>query len=292
MIKSMTGYGRVSKLINGKEIMVEIKSVNHRYFDFTAKVPRIYGYLEDKVKGLVSQSVNRGKVDVFITINTVGGPDMEVVLNDSLLRSYLAALHHISEEYGVTDDISVSSIARYTDIFNVTRREEDEDELWDEVQTVAEEALASFSHMRGVEGQKLHDDLISRAKYIENITHEIESASEKTAPEYKQRLETHIKELIDSAQIDETRLLTEVALFADRISITEEIVRLRSHLSQFYTMMEENVPIGRKIDFLIQEMNREINTVGSKASDIAVSRLVVDVKAELEKIREQVQNIE
>jgi len=292
MIKSMTGYSRVSRLVDGKEITLEIRTVNHRYLDFSIKLPRIYGYLEEKIKEMVSAKISRGKTDVFLTIDVVSEPDFEITVNDHLLKNYLNAFDKISSEYNIDNDITTTSLLRLPDIFRVVKTEEDEDKLWEGIKPLVEEAINSLLSMRETEGEKLYTDLKERAKFIENATYEIEKASLKTLPEYKDKLLCRIKDLVGDIEIDENRLLTEIALFADKISITEELVRLRSHVSQFYLMLEENVPIGRKMDFLIQEMNREINTIGSKCSDINISKLVVSVKAEIEKIREQVQNIE
>ncbi len=292
MIKSMTGYGRTCVMIADKEITVEIRSVNHKYFDFSPKVPRIYGYLEDKLKKFTAESVNRGKVDMYVGINCVGGPNNEVSLNDEILKSYLTALRKISDDYGVEYDVTVSGISRYPDVFSVVAKEEDEDELWNNVKTVAQSALESFNTMRKVEGERLYQDLKSRCQAIERYVDVIEELSKKSVPEYKQKLLDRIAELMEDVKVDESRLMTEVAIMADKLATDEETVRLRSHIAQFYKMLESDEPIGRKMDFLIQEMNREINTTGSKANDLEIARLVVEVKSEIEKIREQVQNVE
>ncbi len=292
MIKSMTGYGRTCVMIGDKEITVEIRSVNHKYFDFSPKVPRIYGYLEDRLKKLTAESVNRGKVDMFVGINCIGGPNNEVSLNDEILKSYLKALRKISDDYGVEYDVTVSGLSRYPDVFSVVAKEEDEDELWNNVKTVAQSALKSFDDMRQIEGERLYSDLKSRCEAIEKHLEVIEELSKKSVPEYKQKLLDRIAELMGDVKVDESRLMTEVAIMADKLATDEETVRLRSHIAQFYKMLESNEPIGRKMDFLIQEMNREINTTGSKANDLEIARIVVEVKSEIEKIREQVQNVE
>lgn len=292
MIKSMTGYGRVGAVIDEKEITVEIKSVNHRYFDFSVRLPRVYGYLEDKLKNLVSTKVNRGKIDVYVSINLVGGPDTEVSYNESLIKGYLDALKKISDDFDVEYDLTVSKLSRYPDVFTVVSKEQDADELWKAVEVVAKDALDSYNSMRQIEGSKLYDDLKSRCARIETLVAEIEGKSAKTVNEYKEKLLERIAELLGDVKVDESRLMTEVAIMADKLAVDEEIVRLKSHISQFYEMLESDEPIGRKMDFLIQEMNREINTTGSKTNDIEVTQIVVDVKAEIEKIREQVQNVE
>lgn len=292
MIKSMTGYGRTCTIIGDKEITVEIRSVNHKYFDFSVRVPRIYGYLEDKLKKLTAESVQRGKIDMFVGINCISGPNNEVSLNEQIVKSYLNALKKMSEDYGVEYDVTVSGLSRYPDVFSVVAKEEDEDELWNNVKTVAESALESFNTMRQVEGERLFADLKSRCQTIEKHLAVIEELSKKSVPEYKQKLLDRIDELMGDVKVDESRLMTEVAIMADKLATDEETVRLRSHIAQFYKMIESDEPIGRKMDFLIQEMNREINTTGSKANDLEIARIVVEVKSEIEKIREQVQNVE
>ena len=292
MIKSMTGYGRAQESTQTKEITVEIKSVNHRYFDFGVKLPRAYGFLEERLKGLVQESISRGKVDVFVTINILEGPHTEIALNTSLMESYLHALRRISQEYQVVNDISVSTISRFTDIFNVIRTEEDIEQLWAEVLPVAQRAIEMFCRMRSLEGEQLCADMQARVQHIAHLSDFIEKESEKSILEYRDKLEGRIRDIIRDVPIDENRLLTEVAIMADKLSVDEEVVRLRSHIKQFEQMLMAKEPIGRKMDFLIQEMNREINTIGSKSNSIDIARAVVDAKADIEKIREQVQNIE
>lgn len=292
MIKSMTGYGRVQMLVGGRDILVEIKSVNHRYFDFSARVPRMYGYLEEKLKAYLQGFISRGKLDVYVYITTIEGTDTQVQLNRPLLRSYLDALHQIVSEYGVKDDISVSTLARNSEIFTVIKQDEDAEEVWEAVRKVTDRAIESFMQMRIAEGQRLCEDLNARADAILSAVEVVEAQSEKNTVEYRQKLEARIRELLGDTQIEESRLLTEVAIFADKIAVAEETVRLRSHISQFKQMLMDTGPVGRKMDFLVQEMNREINTIGSKSCDILIARTVVDMKAELEKIREQIQNIE
>ncbi len=294
MLKSMTGYGRAKETVGTKEITVEVRSVNHRYFDYSARVPRSYGFLEEKMKSKVSTYVSRGKLDVYVGINSVGEADTEVKVNPALLDSYYNALKTIAAHKGVKNDISVSLLARYSDIFAVDRKEESAEEIWAIVEPVADKALTAYNEMRLTEGKRMYDDLYARAQTILGHVGEIEKLSKQSVPEYKERLTARIKELlVDSGiGIDEARLMNELAIYADKIAVDEETVRLRSHIEQYNGMICSEEPIGRKLDFLIQEMNREINTTGSKASNIEIARIVVEVKAEIEKIREQVQNIE
>lgn len=292
MVKSMTGYGRRTARTNGKDITVEIKSVNSRYLDYSAKVPRLYGFLEEKLKTCVAAAISRGKVDVFVTINIAEGPLTEVQVNHSYLKSYLEALKGICSQYDVKDDITVSLLAKNQELFNVVKKEEDIEEVWKDVEPVAAEAIRIYTAMRTAEGEKLCEDLKERAASVEKMTYKIEELSAGALAEYRVKLEQRVKELIGDVTVDESRLLSETAIYADRISVTEELVRLRSHIFQFHKMLDESVPIGKKMDFLIQEMNREINTTGSKANSAAIARIVVDAKSEIEKIREQIQNIE
>lgn len=292
MVKSMTGYGRETGIIADREITVEIRSVNHRYFDYTARVPRNYGFLEEKLKAGASKYISRGKVDVYASISSVGGLDTEITINEPLLNNYLKALEAVAAKEGVANDISVSTIARFSDIFSVNRREEDAETLWGDVSKVATAAFESFNNMRTAEGKKLYEDLFERAGRVLEMVGQIEAFAAGNAAEYKDKLAARIKELLGEASVDENRLMNELAYYADRTAIDEETVRLRSHISQFCGLLKETVPVGRKLDFLIQEMNREINTIGSKSGNLAITKTVVEVKAELEKIREQAQNIE
>ena len=292
MANSMTGYGRHQGLYHGRDITVEIKAVNHRYFDFSCRVPRAYGFLEVCLKKLVQKSVSRGKVDVYVAIAQVEGPDVSVALNDALLRSYLQALHRMSEDYGVRDDISVSVLAQNSELFQIVRQDEDAEALWADVELSARCALDAFLSMRAAEGERLTQDLLSRTDTILQTLPVIEQASLRTCEIYRENLTALLKELLGELPLDEARLITEVALYADRINITEEVVRLRSHIAELENLLRSSAPSGRKMDFLLQEMNREINTIGSKSQIKDISMLVVENKAELEKIREQVQNLE
>lgn len=292
MIRSMTGYGRVQQTVDGFNILFEIKSVNHRFFDFSARIPRVYGFIEDRLKTYLQNYITRGKVDVYMTIESLGGEDAEVKLNYGLAQSYIAALKELQSRYGLVDDITVSTVARNNDIFTVIKPPDDEDRIWNAVKVVVDKALEGFVAMREAEGERLKQDLVARAKTIAGLVDRVESRSPVTVEEYRQKLTARMKEILADSSIDENRILLEAAIYADKVSVTEETVRLKSHLSQFETMLNSGEPVGRKLDFLMQEMNREANTIGSKASDIEIAGIVVEIKAELEKIREQIQNIE
>ena len=292
MLKSMTGYGRYEEIAGGKKIMVEIKSVNHRFTDYNVKIPRYYGFLEDKLRSFVSQSVTRGKIDVFVTVESYDESDKDIILNEELTRDYLEALHTLRDKFGLKDDISVMNVARYPDIFKTERKEEDEEEIWTLVKNVAEQALTAFCAMREREGERIERDLRARIEYMKSLAKQVDELSPQTVEAYKQKLYTKIKELLEDRNIDEGRILTEVAIFADKVAVNEETVRLSSHFEEFYAILDSGEPAGRKLDFLIQEINRETNTIGSKASDVEIAKIVVTLKGEIEKLREQIQNIE
>lgn len=292
MLNSMTGYGRAQAIVDGRDILVEVKSVNHRYFECSTRIPRTYGYLEEKLKKLANTAITRGKVEIGVTIFNVDAAETEVGVNLELARGYVTALRSLKEELSLTDDLSLSSIARFLDIFQLKKEEEDEDAVWNAVQSVAEEALSCFCDMRKTEGERLYGDISGRLLVIEGYVAEVEALSPQTIADYKVRLYAKLNEVLEGKNIDEARVLTEVALFADKIAVDEETVRLRSHLHQFSVLMEGTQPIGKKLDFLVQEMNREVNTIGSKCQDVRVTRLVVEMKSEIEKIREQIQNVE
>ena len=292
MVRSMTGYGRCEAVIDGREIAVELKSVNHRYFEANIRLTRGYGFLEDKLKKHIQSKINRGKIDVYVTIGTSENEAAEVKVNHSLASGYVAALREIAERYSLPDDITVSSVARYNDIFSVHKQEEDEEKLWSEVETVLDSALSDFIAMRVAEGERLKKDILSHANIILSIVSEIEERSPQTVIEYKAKLTERINELLENSTVDEERIAMEAAIFADKIAVDEETVRLRSHFAQMNEILESSGAIGRKLDFIVQEMNREANTIGSKVTDAALAHKVVDIKAELEKIREQIQNIE
>ena len=292
MLKSMTGFGRAVAEINGYVITVEIKSVNHRYFEFASRIPRQYGFLEEKLKSFINSKVSRGKVDCFVGIEALNTEAADVVINNTLASAYMKALKELSETYELREDYGAYSVARFGDVLVVKKSEEDEEQLWQDVKSVCEEALNKFTAMRIAEGEKLYNDIKSRGTHIVEIVSFIEERSPQTVKEYNEKLVQRVHELIGDASLDEARVIQEVAIYADKVAVAEETVRLRSHIDQLGAFLESSEPIGRKMDFLIQEINREANTIGSKANDVEIARKVVDIKAEVEKIREQVQNVE
>ena len=292
MIKSMTGYGRAVETVNGREFTVELRSVNNRYLDCSVRLPRILSFAEDAVKQAVKASVSRGKVDVFISVRSEGGDEVQVSLNKAVLEGYLAAMRQMVSEYGVADDISVSTLSRMNDVFVVEKPQVDEEQLLQDLLGVVSKAVAGYDAMRCTEGQALDQDLRSRGQTILELVSQVEAGNGKTVADYRARLEAKLKEVLANTAIDESRILTEAAIFADKVAVDEETVRLRSHLQQMNNMLTAGGAVGRKLDFLLQEMNREANTIGSKCTDVRLARIVVDIKAELEKIREQTQNIE
>lgn len=292
MVRSMTGYGRCEAVVDGREISVEMKSVNHRYFEVGTRITRGYNFLEEKLKKYLQTKISRGKVDVFLTIGVSENEAADVTVNHSLASGYIKALREIAEKYGLPDDITVSGVARYTDIFSVHKQAEDEEKLWNDILPVVDSALNDFIAMREAEGERMKEDVLSRAETIIKIVGEIEERSPQTVIEYKAKLTERINELLENSTVDEERIATEAAIFADKIAVDEETVRLRSHFAQMNDIMSSGGSIGRKLDFIVQEMNREANTIGSKVTDAELAHKVVDIKAELEKIREQIQNIE
>ena len=294
MVKSMTGFGRCETEINGRAITVEIKSVNHRYFEFSCRITRGYSFLEDKLKAFVNARVARGKIDMFVSVGAADDVPCEVAVNHSLVSGYRAAMKEISDTYGVPNDASVVALSRFPDVFTVNKAPVDEEQLTADVLTAADAALNSFVAMRETEGARMKADILSRAETILSIVSEIEERSPQTVREYENRLLERIRQTLEnlSVEVDEQRILTEVAVFADKVAVAEETVRLRSHFEQLRAFLSLDQPIGRKIDFIIQEMNREANTIGSKVQDAVLAHKVVDIKSEIEKIREQVQNIE
>lgn len=292
MIKSMTGFGRVQETVDGMNVTVELRSVNHRYFEFTAKVPRTYGFLEEKLKTFTNSLVSRGKVECYVAVEQLEESETTVSVNASLAKSYVDALRQLSETFDLSADISAAALSRYPDVLVLQKTAADEDRIWSAVRAVAEKAVNRFIEMRETEGAKLKADILSRADTILEHVSFVETRSPQTVKEYNEKLKQRMEELLGNTQIDEQRLLTEAAIFADKIAVDEETVRLRSHISQLRTFVEANEPIGRKLDFLVQEINREANTIGSKAQDVEIAKRVIAVKAEVEKIREQVQNIE
>ncbi|MBR6336439.1 MAG: YicC family protein [Ruminococcus sp.] len=292
MINSMTGFGRARKILNNREIIVEVRSVNNRFCEFSARTPRNYGYLDERLKALFKSQITRGKVEVSVSIYKQEGADAEIAINKSIAAGYINALRSVKDEFSLTDDLSLSSIMRLPDVFTVVKTEDDEEEIWHDVSDVANGALALFLDMRKTEGAKLYDDVLSRLALIEENVTKIEERSPKVNDEYRDRLFAKLQEVLQDTNIDEQRVLTEAAIFADKTAVDEETVRLRSHIAQFRGLLEAKEPVGRKLDFLVQELNREVNTIGSKCQDITITRMVVDMKAEIEKIREQIQNIE
>ena len=292
MVKSMTGFGREHVVANGREIIVEIRSVNHRYYEFTARTPRSYGFLDEKLKAFLKNGISRGKVEVSVTIYNQEGTDAQIELNESVASGYLDALRGSAEKLGLQDDLTLSSILRLPDVFTVVKKTDDEEVIWSEVKAVAQVALDRFVEMRNTEGVKMYDDISSRLDFIEQTVGKIEMQSPNVSESYRDRLYTKIKEVLQDRNIDEQRVLTEVAIFSEKVAIDEETVRLRSHISQFRDLINSDEPVGRKLDFLVQELNREVNTIGSKAQDLSITKMVVDLKSEIEKIREQIQNIE
>ena len=292
LIKSMTGYGRAVATVNGREFTVELRSVNNRYLDCSVKLPRSLSFAEETVKQAVKTSISRGKVDVYISVRSEGGEEVKVSLNHTVLSGYLAAMRQMVDEHSVTDDISVSTLSRLPEVFTVERPEVDEDQLRSDLMSVVQQALEGYDAMRCTEGKALENDLRSRGETILALVAQVEQGNAQTVIDYRTRLETKLQEVLANTSIDESRILTEAAIFADKVAVDEETVRLRSHLQQMNTMLSGGGAVGRKLDFLLQEMNRETNTIGSKCSDVRLARIVVDMKAELEKIREQTQNIE
>ena len=292
MIRSMTGFGRAQGVLGGKDITVEIRSVNHRYFEFSARLPRAYSWLEEKLKGVAQGAASRGKVEVSLLIQTVEGSDAQVVVNTALAREYVEALRELGRELDLPDDLSLSAVARFGEIFTLRRAPDDEEEVQANVLAVAAQAAERFSQMRRAEGEKLREDILGRLISIEERVAQVEERSPQTVAEYRQKLTARMEELLGKAAVEEQRILAEAAIVADRWAVDEETVRLRSHIAQLRSILDTPEAVGRKLDFLVQEMNREANTIGSKAQDVRIAQVVVDIKSEIEKIREQVQNIE
>ena len=294
MIKSMTGFGRCRTVLHGREISVEIKSVNHRFFEFSCRTPKGYGFLDDKLKALVNSRVSRGKIDMFVTVGAAEDTPAEVKINHSLVSGYINAMKEISETYGIEYDVTVTAISRFPDVYTVSKAPENEEEITADVLEAANTAIDGFIAMREAEGEKMKADILGRAEVILATVDEIDERSPQTVKEYEERLLDRINRTLQdyNINIDEQRVLTEVAVFADKVAVAEETVRLRSHFAQLSKIMESQTPIGREIDFIIQEMNREANTIGSKVQDAEIAHKVVKIKSEIEKMREQIQNIE
>ena len=292
MVKSMTGYGRAEDTLNGCTITVELRSVNNRYLDCNVRMPRLYLFAEETIKSRVQNTISRGKVDVFVTLDSTGGEQVQVSVNQPLADGYYAALTQLAERYGLSKDISVSLLSRFPDVLLAEKAEEDVEQRAQDICSVLDRALADFDQMRTREGARLETDVLSRAARIEELVGKVEERSPQTVAEYRAKLEARMNEVLSNTQLDPARILTEAAIFADKVAVDEETVRLRSHIGQLWHMLEQGGATGRKLDFLIQEFNREANTIGSKCSDIEIARHVVDIKAEIEKIREQIQNME
>ena len=290
-MRSMTGFGRERIVAGGKEYLVEIRSVNSRYCELTAKVPKNYTYLEEKLKTLVKSRLSRGKAEISLTVYDIQGRDTAITVNTLVVKRYLEEMRKCSEELGLKDDIELSDIFRMTDAFTVVRPEEDEDVIWANAESAAKGALDKFTAMREAEGEKLKADILEKLDDIEKMTEEVERLSPETVKAYRERLYTRLKEVLENVQADEQRIIAEAAIFADKTAVDEETVRLHSHFKQFREMTEAKEPVGRKLDFLVQEINRESNTIGSKCQDLRVTKLVIEMKSEIEKIREQIQNI-
>ena len=292
MVKSMTGYGRARQTLHGRDITVEVRSVNNRYLDCTVKVPRTYIFAEDAVKSRVQKAVSRGKVDVFITIDATGADETVVAVNEPLARGYYEALTKIRDMFSLEGELTAAVLAKFPDVLTVTKAEEDLESVAGDICAVLDEALEAYNAMRAVEGVKLCEDIAGRVTTIETVVGKVEERSPQTVAAYREKLTARMQEVLQSTTIDESRILTEAAIFADKIAVDEETVRLRSHIAQLRAMLKCDQPVGRKLDFLIQEVNRECNTIGSKCNDLTIAQDVVNMKAEVEKIREQVQNIE
>ena len=288
----MTGYGRAREMRNGRDITVEVRSVNNRYLDCTVKMPRAYIFAEDRMKARVQQAISRGKVDVFVTIDASAADEAVVAVNEPLARGYYEALTRLKTMFSLPGDVTPEVLAKFPDVLAVTKAEEDVEAIAADICAVLDDALAAYNDMRAVEGEKLASDVAGRVTTIETVVGKVEERSPQTVAAYRQRLEAKMQEVLQSTTIDESRILTEAAIFADKIAVDEETVRLRSHIAQLRAMLASDEPVGRKLDFLIQEVNRECNTIGSKCSDLTIAQDVVNMKAEVEKIREQVQNME
>ena len=292
MVKSMTGYGRARETLNKRDITVELRSVNNRYLDCTVKMPRSYIFAEDAIKSRVQKRISRGKVDVFVSIDTSAADVAVVAVNEPLARGYYEALTKLQETFGLEDGLNAVTLARFPDVLTVTKAEEDVETVSADICRVLDAALDAYDAMRATEGAKLAEDVLGRAATIESVVSKVEERSPQTVAAYRERLENKMREVLQSTTIDESRILTEAAIFADKIAVDEETVRLRSHIAQLRSMLSGSEPVGRKLDFLVQEINRECNTIGSKCNDLTIAQDVVNMKAEVEKIREQIQNIE
>lgn len=292
MVRSMTGFGRGRFVSSSHDITVDIRSVNHRFFEASVKSPRILSYLDDKLKLFVKEKVSRGKIEISVSLQNIDGTDLEVSVNNQILECYVKSLREVGKKMKIKDDLKLSSLLRVSEAFSVKKADVDEEELANEVLTAAQEALDKFIEMKLVEGENLKNDVLARLKTIEEYVEIIEKQSPKTVETYREHLYNKIKDILENRQIDDQRVLTEVAIFADKVAVDEETVRLRSHIKQMRDMFQKDENLGKQLDFLVQEFNREANTIGSKAQDVEITKIVVAIKSEIEKIREQIQNIE
>lgn len=291
-MKSMTGYGRAEKTVENLDVLIEIKSVNHRYFEFSSRLPKAYGYLEIPLKNLIKEKVNRGKVEVSVFLYHPEGKKACVSVNNELAKGYVEALRAARNELNLGDDLTLSSLMQFSDIFNIQDVKEEEQQVIDFVVETASEALDSFIEMREKEGEALKKDISSKLDRIEELVKKVEEAAPSLTEKYFERLYTRLKTVLESEEFDQQRIITEAAVFSEKVAVDEETVRLESHISQMRGLLELNIPVGKKLDFIVQEMNREVNTIGSKAMDVEITKTVVDMKSEIEKIREQIQNVE
>lgn len=292
MLRSMTGFGRERAEFEEREVLVEIRSVNHRFYEFSARTPRAYGYLDEKLKTLLGGRIARGKVEVSVYIYNKEGVNANITVNREIAHGYIDALRAAAGEFGLEDDLALSNIMRLPDLFTVVKTQENEEQVWEQVKTAAEAALERFIAMRDAEGVKMHEDISSRLDMIEAAVKTVEERSPLVTEAYREKLYNKICEIVEDRNIDDSRILTEAAIFSEKTAVDEETVRLKSHITQFRELIESGEPVGRKLDFLVQEMNREVNTTGSKCNDLDITKIVVDMKSEIEKIREQIQNIE
>ena len=292
MVLSMTGYGRAEQERSGRDITVEIKSVNSRYFEYTSRMPRSFAFLDDKLKKLVNGTISRGKTELALTVVNIGAPEASISVNLDLAKGYLDAIGEMSSALGVENDVTAGTLTRFSDIFTTRKAETDEEQLWADVKAVAEAAVENFVAMRAAEGAKMKADVESRLCFLEERVGRVETLSAGRVEAYTNRLYEKLKTILEDRSIDDARVLTEAAIFGDKTAVDEETVRLRSHIAQYRSILELDEPVGRKLDFLTQELNRETNTIGSKCQDLDITRTVVDMKAEIEKIREQIQNLE
>ena len=292
MIKSMTGYGNAAGVSGKLEISIELRSVNNRFLDCSIRIPRVYTAVEDGMKAMVQQYITRGKVDVYVTIDATKSDDVTISVNEPLAEAYVEAFKQLSEKFEIKNDVTALSLAKFPDILKVEKVEDDTEALGNDICNILEEALKGFDEMRTREGEKLYNDITSHADEIERLTGLAEERSAVTVPEYREKLYQRMTEVLQSTDVDENRILLEAAVFADKVAVNEEVVRLRSHVSQLRHLISGSEPVGRKLDFIVQEMNREANTIGSKGNDGEMAKIVIDLKAEIEKIREQVQKVE